>query len=78
MKNRFPAAQRGFNLVELLIAVAVLSLGLLALARFQGQLIEGSALAKERTVALKLAQEKLEQFANTRQDQQNDRRKTDP
>src|SRR5690606_1602950 len=58
---RNPHALRGFSLIEVLIAVIVLSVGLLALASLQINLIRSSADAKSQTVALGLAKETLEQ-----------------
>lgn len=57
---RFPAMDRGFSLIEVLIAVVVLSVGLLALAALQSSLIRFSADAKAQSVALSLAKEALE------------------
>ncbi len=52
--------KRGFSLLEVLITLVVLSTGLMAMAKFQGQLIQSSALAKNRTIAINLAQDKIE------------------
>lgn len=51
---------RGFTLIEALIALLVLSFGLLAIAGFQATLSRSSDLAKQRTEALRLAQQKME------------------
>ena len=53
---------RGFSLIEVLVAVVVLSVGLLALAALQGQLVRGGSSAKAQTQAMALAQQTLEQF----------------
>ncbi len=53
---------RGFSLIEVLIAVVVLSVGLLALASLQMNLIRSSADAKAQSVAMALAKERLEQL----------------
>lgn len=52
----------GFSLVEAMVALVILSVGLLALARFQGSVTQASAQAKARTEALRLAQGKIETF----------------
>ena len=51
---------RGFTLLEALIALLVLSFGMLAIAGFQVTLTRSSDLAKQRTEALRLAQQKVE------------------
>lgn len=56
-----PRRAAGFSLIEVLIAVVVLSIGLLALASLQMNLIRSSGDAKSQTVALALAKETLEQ-----------------
>lgn len=57
-----PRRAAGFSLLEVLIAVIVLSFGLLALAALQGSLFRASAEAKAQSVGLGLAQEKLEYY----------------
>jgi type IV pilus modification protein PilV len=52
--------QRGTTLIEALIAFLVLSLGLLAVARVQTQLRQNAELARQRSEAVRLAQEDLE------------------
>ena len=51
---------RGFTLIEALIALLVLSFGMLAIAGFQVTLTRNSDLAKQRTEATRLAQQKVE------------------
>ena len=53
---------RGFSLIEVLVAAAVLSVGLLALATLQISLVRTSADSKAYTVALGLAKDKLEEL----------------
>ena len=54
----------GIALVEALIALTVLSVGMLSIARFQGELTAGSGLSKARSEAVQLAQDKIEEFRN--------------
>ena len=51
---------QGFSLLEVLVAIAILSFGLLALASLQITLMRTSSDSKARTVALSLAKERLE------------------
>jgi prepilin-type N-terminal cleavage/methylation domain-containing protein len=51
---------RGYSLIEVLIAVVVLSLGLLALASLQVSLIRAGAESKAQTLALAVAKQKLD------------------
>lgn len=50
---------RGFSLIEALIALAVLAVGLAAVAKFQATVFGYSAGAKERAIAARLAEEKV-------------------
>ena len=50
------ARQRGASLIEALLAFLALSLGMLALARVQTGLRAGADIARERSVAVRLAQ----------------------
>lgn len=60
MKN----THKGFSLIEVLVAMAVMATGLLAVATFQSELISGSGINKARSEALALAQARIEQFRN--------------
>jgi Tfp pilus assembly protein PilV len=57
-----PAAERGLTLVEALIAVLVLALGLLVVARLQPQLRQHAELARQRSEATRLGQQELERL----------------
>jgi len=50
----------GFTLLEVLIAVLIVSIGLAALANLQGKLTRYSAIAKQRTLAMNLAEQQIE------------------
>lgn len=52
--------QKGIGLIEVLIALLVVSLGLLALASFQGSLLKTSGNNKARAEAIGIAQQELE------------------
>ena len=54
--------QRGFSLIEALIAFSIVGIGLLAIATFQSGLFKQSADSKARMEALALAQQKIEQL----------------
>jgi prepilin-type N-terminal cleavage/methylation domain-containing protein len=59
--NKF-GHQRGFSLIEALVAFSIVGIGLLAVATFQSGLFKQSADNKVRTEALALAQQKIEQL----------------
>lgn len=52
----------GFSLIEVLVALTILAVGLLALALFQVTAIRGNAIASKWTVATQLSQERLDRF----------------
>jgi type IV pilus modification protein PilV len=54
------AWQRGFNLMEVLIAVVIFAIGMLALAHLQGSLTRSAADSTTRTVASNIAEELIE------------------
>lgn len=58
----FHRSSRGFSLIEVLIAVVILSVGLLALASLQVNLIRSSAGTKTQSIAMGLAKQRLEQL----------------
>jgi type IV pilus modification protein PilV len=60
--HRLGRRQRGFSLIEALIAMVVLAFGMLAIASFQMNLSRNSDLAKQRAEATRLAQERMEEL----------------
>lgn len=58
--------QAGFTLLEVLITLVVLGAGLISLAKFQGTVLQDNDLAKTRSVAAQLAEERIEQFRSFR------------
>jgi prepilin-type N-terminal cleavage/methylation domain-containing protein len=52
--------QSGFTLIEVLIAIAILSIGLLAVAKMQVSAIQGNYFSSNTTTALTLAGQKME------------------
>jgi type IV pilus modification protein PilV len=57
----------GFSLLEVLLAVVILSVGLLALAALQMSLIRSSSGAKMQSTAVSLGKQKIEQLRSFRQ-----------
>lgn len=62
MKVNYKRPQHGFALLEALVAMLVLSFGMLSVAGFQTTLSLNSDVAKQRTEATRLAQQKIEQL----------------
>ncbi len=56
--------QGGFTLLELLIALTILAIGLLALAAMQGVAINSNSVANKQTVHSMLAQQAVEDIAS--------------
>ena len=54
------SSEKGFTLIEVLIATLVLAIGLLSLATLAGTVIRGNSFSNKMTAATTLAQEKLE------------------
>ncbi|MCJ7663966.1 MAG: type IV pilus modification protein PilV [Desulfobacterales bacterium] len=57
--------QRGFTLLEVMIALVILAVGLLGLASLQIMAIKGNSYGQQMTVASTLAQNQLEQLRRT-------------
>ncbi len=51
---------RGFTLIEVMVALLVLALGILGISKLQGTLIRNSSDANQRSVAMTLAQKKVD------------------
>jgi Tfp pilus assembly protein PilV len=62
MRRRRTDGQGGFSLIEALIAFAILSLGLMGLAKLQMQVFKNATHSKTQTAAVNLAQQKLEEL----------------
>jgi type IV pilus assembly protein PilV len=58
--NIFCAEQNGFTIIEVMIAVAILAVGLLGIASMQMSAIRGNNLSDNITCALTLAEDKME------------------
>lgn len=50
----------GFSLIEVMLAVFILSVGILAVAKFQGTLFQAGSNTKAKTAALTLAEQKID------------------
>lgn len=59
------AAESGFTLIEVLIAMLIATMGLLALAMMQGNAIQANSFSNKLTQATILAQAKMEQLNST-------------
>jgi type IV pilus assembly protein PilV len=62
MAGRKLKGKEGFSLIEVLVALVILAVGLLALAMFQITAIRGNAVASKWTVATQLSQDRLDHF----------------
>lgn len=56
---------KGFNLIEVLVAITVIGIGFLAVASMQGTSISGNNRSSYMTEATYLAQDRIEQFRST-------------
>jgi type IV pilus assembly protein PilV len=63
MTSKSPISiEEGFTLIEIMIALVVMSIGLTALAAVQISAIQGNAFSKRMTTAVSIADEKMEQI----------------
>lgn len=60
MKQTVRNHNAGFTLIEVMVAVVILAVGLLGLAKFQSELTRSAAATKDRAAALALAEKKIE------------------
>jgi type IV pilus assembly protein PilV len=56
------SGEKGFTLIEVLVAMLVLTIGLLGLATLAGTVIRGNSFSNKMTTATTLAQERLEEI----------------
>lgn len=56
--------EKGFTLIETLLAIAIMAIGLLALAALQTSAISGTTKAKKHSMAILLAENKIETCKN--------------
>ena len=56
--------EKGFTLVETLMAIAIISIGLLGLAALQTNAITGNSKNQKQTMAILLAENKIEDYKN--------------
>ena len=62
MKSRGKGCQSGFSMVEALVAILLLTVGLLALAQMQTQAVASNSYGNKLTEATFLAQDKMEEL----------------
>jgi prepilin-type N-terminal cleavage/methylation domain-containing protein len=62
LQRRLAREKRGFTLVEVLVAMFILSVALLALAKIQSSALLAGDQAGKRSIALALAQDRIEWF----------------
>jgi type IV pilus assembly protein PilV len=54
--------EKGFTLIETLMAIAIISIGLLGLAALQSNAISGNAKAQKQSMAIQVADNKIEAY----------------
>lgn len=62
MKSTIKNKSAGFSLVEVMIALIVLSVGLIALVKFQGEFIKNASEARQQSDAMTIAEQTLDTF----------------
>ncbi|MCG6945361.1 MAG: type IV pilus modification protein PilV [Deltaproteobacteria bacterium] len=62
MKSRGKHSQTGFSMVEVMVAILLLTVGLLALAKMQTQAVASNSYGNKLTEATFLAQDKMEEL----------------
>jgi len=65
MKNKVKANQSGLTLLEVLIAMVILSISLILLLNMAMVALDGNDWSNKTTIATQLIQEKLEQLRNS-------------
>ncbi len=63
---------KGFTLIEIMLAIIILSIGLLAAAHMQVSAIDANAMSSETTIALNLAEDLMEDLLERKKDPSNE------
>jgi len=58
---------KGFSFIEVLVTLLVISVGLLAISSFQGKLLKDNTMANQKSEAIIMAQQKIEELRNFEQ-----------
>jgi len=69
--RHFPNDEKGFSLIEILIAMTIFAIGVLALAEMQVTAIRGNAFSSSTTDGTTLAQDRIEQLMSLPYDDAN-------